>query len=75
MMNNNHENDMTNEIEVHTNGFNNDHSWLHIIILLMLLAIFPVHETNKTNWTEVIKGAAKTIEDFEKAEEAKKVED
>lgn len=75
MMNDNHENDTKNEMEVPTNGFCNDSSWLNIIILLMLLTIFPAPEPHKTDWAEVIKGAAKTIEDFEKAEEAKKDED
>lgn len=75
MMNDKHENDTRTEMEAPTTGFNNNSSWMNIIILLMLLAIFPAPEPHKTDWAEVIKGAAKTIEDIEKAEEAKKDED
>ena len=75
MTNDKRENDNRTEMEVPTNGFINNSSWMNIIILLMLLTIFPAPEPNKTDWAEVIKGAAKTLEDFEKAEEAKKDED
>lgn len=74
-MNDNHENETRIETGLPTNGFINNSSWMNIIILLMLLTIFPAPEPNKTDWAEVIKGAAKTLEDFEKAEEAKKDED
>lgn len=74
MTNDNHENDTRFETGVLMNGFNNDSTWMNIIILLMLLTIFPAPEPHKTDWVEVIKGAAKTLEDFEKAEEAKKDE-
>lgn len=75
MMNDNHENDTRTEMETRTDGINTDPTWLLVIMFLVFLSTFPLPDGQKPRFTDLIKGAAKTIEDFEKAEEAKKDED
>lgn len=74
MTNDNHENDTRIEMETRTDGIKTDWSWLFIIMLMLFLTTFPLTDDHKPSLIEVIKGAAKTVEDLEKAEEAKKDE-
>ena len=68
-------NDKTSETGFRTDGINTDSTWMYIIILLALLAVFPSTDGMKAELTEVIKGADKTIEEFKQAEEVKANED